>query len=1027
MDQRIIQKKLELLQGLATLTARPIEGWEYRTADYAAVNTYPYDQNWTPTVLPANFPAGKTAFLRARVTVPDEIECGDSYLVFGFNEMEGLLTINGKPYAGIDSQHMRAPLPPGATLELALEFMVVPSVYFDPAAATRHGVLSAATLTTVSREIEAFCYEVRFAWEAAQAVTEARRHALLAAAVEAALLAVDLTLPRPCLLAEVVQAREILREKLAAIHPDPEAGSLFAVGHSHIDTAWLWPTRETVRKCGRTFSTACRLMERYPNFYFTCSQPQLYQYAKEHYPDVYQEIQHWVRSGRWETAGAMWVEADCNITGGEALIRQMLYGIRFFQHEFGTRPRMVWLPDVFGYPASLPEIMAGCGIHYFYTYKLHWQAHNPFPAHLFRWRGLDGSEVLAHIVNHRWAYNNAIYPDHLVYGWQQYAQKAEYPELLLPFGHGDGGGGVSEEYLEFLQLASGQYPGLPAVRTGTAERYFDDVVAAAPTLPVWDGELYVETHRGTYTTQSAVKQANRHGELLLREAEIWGALAQATGAGTLFDAATLREAWQQLLLQQFHDILPGSSIGMVYTETLAALAEVQAQARYAADAQRAALLPLTTGDAQHTVCLTNACSWSRGDVASAVFPDASVPAGLLAPDGRTYPTQVIERHTGQATVLFPVGSLPALGYAVYTPSDLPTAPEAELIVTASRLENRFFRIELTLEGGIAGWYDKVHHREVLAPGEIGNDLLLLQDGPEHEDAWNIHETIDKRRYPFEGETQLTVQETGPVRGVLRVRRMHRASTLEQDIIIYAHQQRVDFVTRVDWQERQTVLKVAFPVAIRSTRATYEVQFGAYERPTHRNTSWEQQKFEVPAQRWVDLSEAGYGVSLLNDARYGCDVKEHVMRLTLLRSTIFPDPLADRGQHCFTYALLPHAGTWIEAAVTHRAGELNTPLLGRVGALPSTFPAVRSFVTLAGVPAVVETLKPAEDGDGLILRLYEPHGARGEVGVSLDLPVTQVLSCNHVEENTHEVAMDGNGFRCCIQPFQIQTFRLRVDR
>ncbi|HEY3417909.1 MAG TPA: alpha-mannosidase, partial [Armatimonadota bacterium] len=577
MDYRIIRKKLELLQQFATSATVPITDWQYRIADFPAVGSYQFDNDWTATTLPAHFPSGKTAFLRAQVHVPEDMPREDSYLAFSFDELEGLLSVNGVPYAGIDGNHQRVLLPPGDTLDLTLEFMSVPAIYAHPEVSARTGDLHGAALVTVNREIEALCYEARFAWEAAQVVTEPRRHALLEAAVEAALLAVDLTLPRPRLLAEVAQAREILREKLAAIHPDPEAGALFAVGHSHIDTAWLWPIRETVRKCARTFSTACRLMERYPDFYFNCSQPQHYQFTKAHYPELYQQIKHWVSTGRWETAGAMWVEADCNVAGGEALIRQMLYGIHFFQQEFGTRPRMLWLPDVFGYPSSLPEIMAGCGVRYFYTYKLHWQARNPFPDHLFRWRGLDGSEVLAHVVNHRGGYSNAPSPEHLVYGWQQYAQKAEYPEVLLPFGHGDGGGGVTEGQMEYLHLAQGQYPGLPALRTGTAEAYFDDVVAADPALPLWDGELYVETHRGTYTTQSEMKRANRQCELLLREAEIWGSLARATGASATFAASTLREAWDGLLLHQFHDILPGSSIGMVYPEALATLAQVQTQ------------------------------------------------------------------------------------------------------------------------------------------------------------------------------------------------------------------------------------------------------------------------------------------------------------------------------------------------------------------------------------------------------------------------------------------------------------------
>jgi alpha-mannosidase len=1021
MDSRIIEKKLELLQALAAERVLPITGWQARTADFLAPGDYRYDGDWADVALPGRFPAGKTVCLRATVTVPGDTPLADCYLVVACQAMEGLLSVDGVPYAGLDDNHRRVLVPRAGELALACEFIARPEVYFLPGVAGEAGTFLGASLTSVNRAVEALCHEVRFAWETAGVLTDVRRKAALAAAVEAALLAVELTLPRLRLLEEVAEARALLQHKIAAIHPDPEAGGIFAVGHTHIDTAWLWPLRETVRKCGRSFSTACRLMEQYPEFHFTCSQPQLYQYTKTHYPDIYRQIQHWVGTGRWETAGAMWVEADCNVTSGESLIRQMLYGIGFFQQEFGTRPRLCWLPDVFGYPASLPELLAGCGVHAFYTYKLHWQAHNPFPAHLFRWRGLDGSEVTAHVVNHLHAYNNDLRPELLYTGWELYANKTDYPEVIFPFGYGDGGGGVTETQMENYRLAAGQYPGLPAVRIGTAEEFFADVAAADPALPVWDGELYVETHRGTYTTQSAMKRANRQCEVALREAEFWGTLASVTGATQAFTAATLRAAWQDTLTLQFHDILPGSSIGMVYDEALPVLAGVHAQARQVAAAHCAALLP--AGEQTQTLCVFNSLSWSRGDVLTAVVPDPGGPFALADPEGNRHPVQVLDRRDGQLTIAFHPGYLSPCGYTVFRlEAPGPSAP-SPLTVSARRLENRFYLIELNDAGALTRLYDKEQQREVLAPGAVGNDLQLLQDGPEGEDAWNVHETIDKRRYPFEGETTITLLADGPMQGGVRVRRTHRDSTLEQDIILYAEGRRIDFVTRVDWQARQTMLKVAFPVAIRAKQATYEVQFGAYARPTHRNTSWEAQQFEVPGHRWVDLAETGYGVSLLNDSRYGFDVKEHVMRITLLRSPIFPDPEADRGRHEFTYSLLPHAGTWTEAEIVHRAWELNVPAHVTAGSLPSGTPAARSFLSMSGLPAIVETLKPAEDGRGLILRIYEPHGARGTVRVSLGVPVRQVIACNLVEEDEGVVELDGQRFQCELTPFQIRTFRV----
>ena len=1024
MDYRVVDKKLQILRELETEFSQPIKGWQLRTAENPATGEYKFDSSWQRSETPARFPAGKTVFLKTRITVPESVELADTYLSFGFEDLEGLISIDGEPYAGLDALHDRVPVPRTGALKVEIEFMSMPALWRAPELAARCSVFWGGDIRVINRKIEQLYYDVRFAWETAKVSTDPRRKPLLEAAIEAALLAVDLTLPRQRLLQEVGRAQKILRQQLAAIEPDPEAGGIYAVGHTHIDVAWLWPLRETVRKCGRTFSTACRLMERYPHFRFTCSQAQLYQYTKENYPALYSQIKKWVKSGRWETAGAMWVEADCNATSGESLVRQILHGLRFFDQEFGTRPRICWLPDVFGYPSSLPEILAGCGVEYFYTYKLHWQAQNPFPHSLFHWRGIDGTQVLAHVVNHLGAYNNVMDPEHLSIGWDRYSQKAEYPEVIFPFGAGDGGGGVSEELMEMLKRAEGQFPGLPAVRIGTAEGFFDEVAEAGPELPVWDGELYVETHRGTYTTQSAAKRANRQSELLLRDAEIFGSLALLTGKE--FPADSIGEAWKQTLLLQFHDILPGSSIDVVYAEATAEYARIRATAQQVAKESMAAIVPCPVSGQNDGVCVFNSLSWPRQDIFAAQIADREGQISLAGPDGTRYPAQVVSRREGEATILCRGDAVPPMGYALYSLSDQAADVEEELSVSPTRLENRFFRLTLNRQGGVTRLYDKINRRDILPRGTIGNDLQLFQDGPEREDAWNIHETSDKRRYPFEGQTTVQVIESGPVRGLVRVKRSHRSSCFEQDIALYSGSKRIDFITRVDWQERHTMLKVAFPLEIRSTRATYEVQFGAYERPTHRNTSWEQQKFEVPGQQWADLSEAGYGVSLLNDCRYGYDVKENVLRLTLLRSTIWPDPQADRGQHEFTYALLPHTGSWVEGETVRRAWELNVPARAFPVRLADGVDSSRSFISFAGTEAVLQTLKPAEDGRGLILRLYEPNGGRGDLSVSVGFPVREVLECNLVEEDAGEVALHKGVFRVAIRPFQIRTFRLLMD-
>jgi alpha-mannosidase len=1019
MDPRIIRMKLDLLRRRAIVRARPIASWQARLAEYLAPGEYRYESDWVPIEGESWWPAGKTIFLRTQVQTPVDVPLDSLYLTFDGEGLEGMLRIDGRPYAGVDAHHPRVPVPQMGELSLEAEFLAFPRVLCQPELAGERARLRQVRFEVVDREIEAAWYDLCFAWEAGEAIRDERRRQRILNALEEALLAIDLTLPFDCFRQEVSEARCLLRARLEQIAPDPEDGRLFLTGHSHIDTAWLWPLRETIRKCGRTFSTACRLLERYPHYHFSCSQPQLYAYTKEYFPTLYEEIKRWVRAGRWETTGGMWVEADCNISSGEALIRQILYGLRFFRQEFGTRPRVCWLPDVFGYPANLPQILQGCGLRFFYTNKLHWQARNPFPYHLFWWEGIDGTRVLAHIPRLKGYYNGHPRPDELLAAWENFQEKAVYDEVMFPFGYGDGGGGPTEEMLEYASRAE-RYPGLPVCRQGLEEKYFDRVSAAAPELPVWRGELYLETHRGTYTTQAAIKRANRKNELLLREAEIAGACAQWSGEAVNLEA--LRPAWEKLLLLQFHDILPGSSIGQVYAEAAQDHAWIERTARSARDA---ALDSIARRVPPADLLVFNSLSWPRRDIAQATIPAPTGPIELKDHTGRPISTQVIATVDGLAEIVFTPPEIPSVGYATFTVHPATAVPGTSLVITSERMENRFFVIELNQVGEIVRLWDKRHQREVIPPGQVANRLQLFQDGPEREAAWNVHATFERRQYPFEGEATVEVAETGPVRGAVRVVRHHRNSQIEQKIVIYDALPRIDFITRVDWQERQVMLKVAFPVEVLADQATFEIQFGAVSRPTHRNTSWDQEKFEVPAHRWADLSEAGYGVSLLNDCKYGYDVKGNVLRLTLLRGPEWPDPNADRGHHEFTYALWPHAGDWREGETVRRAWELNVPLVCRpIKRGEGSLPAVHSFFQVEG-PAILEAVKPAEDGDGWIVRLYEPHGGRGRVTVIVPGGLRDVITCNLVEEPEGPQPLAGDRFTFSICPFQIRTFRLQA--
>ncbi|MHB1293959.1 MAG: alpha-mannosidase [Anaerolineae bacterium] len=1025
MDERIIRMKLDTIRARVVLQRWPIDGWQTRIAAHLAPGEYAYESDWAETAPGSAFPATKTLFWRASAESPAGVPAASLFLEFDAEELEGLLAVNGVPFAGIDANHTRVRVPADAHL-LEGEFMCVSSALYRPEMLRRRAVLHGVSFCQVDAATSAAYYDLWLAFEAGRNTHDERRRQLLHAALERALLAIDLTAEQDAFADAVSGARKRLAADIAAIAPDPEAGKVFLTGHSHIDTAWLWPLRETVRKCGRTFSTACRLMERYPDYHFSCSQPQLYVYAKEHYPQVYEEVKKWVATGRWECTGGMWVEPDCNVPSGESLVRQMLHGIAFFQREFGVRPRTCWLPDVFGYPAALPQILKGCGIDYFMTAKLHWQARDPFPTHLFWWQSLDGSRVLAHIPKLKAYYNGWPNPEQLMFAWDHFAEKGRYDEVILPFGFGDGGGGPTEEMLE-IAARSESYPGLPACRQGAEEDYFRTVDDKAPDLPLWDGELYLETHRGTYTTQAAIKKANRKNELLLRDAEALGVFANALGAGV--DLQPLHRAWQSVLLLQFHDILPGSSIGEVYREALIEHAEVEATARAVRDAAAQALAGRI--DRPADLVAINTLSWERGDMATAWIPVPQAPVELVQADGHVLPTQVIAERNGQAEIAFAPASIPALGLTTFQVRPVSLTQHHSLSASTRAMENRFFRLEFDAEGLITRLFDKRHSREVIPAGQPANRLQLFQDGPEREAAWNVHTTFDQREYAWDAGAMLQVVESGPVRASVRITRSYRQSQVVQDVILYDKVPRIDFVTEVEWQERQVMLKAAFPLEIRATRATYEVQYGAVERPTHHNTSWDQEKFEVSAQRWADLSEPGYGVSLLNDCKYGHDTVANVLRLTLLRGTEFPDPDADRGHHAFTYSLYPHAGDWHTGETVRRGWELNVPILCVPGgAAAGDLASVHSFVTLSG-PAVVDTIKPAEDGQGWILRLYEPHGARGPVQVSTSLAISQVEETNLMEEPIAPVVLaepgangQGASFGLTMMPFQVRTFRLR---
>lgn len=814
------------------------------------------------------------------------------------------------------------------------------------------------------------------------------------------------------------KAQRFLRKELKAFATSEGMGSLTLAGHAHIDTAWLWPLRETQRKCSRTFSTILRLMERYPEFHFSCSQPVQYTWMKEHYPTIFEGIKKRVKEGRWELCGAPWVEPDHNMPSGEALIRQYLYGNRWFDREFGQRSRVAWVPDSFGYPYQLPQIMKMCQLSSFITTKIDWSQYTKFPYSMFMWEGADGTRIPA--VMPPLNYNGNPTPADCREQWNRFQQKERVDELPFPFGYGDGGGGPTAGQIETGRRLE-NLAGVPKCTFGRLEDCVERMVKKTDRnkLPVWNGELYLEYHRACQTSQARTKQNNRLSELLLRNAELFNSLAHLHG-GT-YDNDNLYAAWLTVLTYQFHDILPGSSLTEVYTQGEQDYAEAR---EHIVAADKQALVHLikkidTAGEGTPLVVF-NTTPWVRTEAATVPVELPNEPFSVLDPRGEVVPHQRLDDET----LLFEARDVPPMGWAVYRLARRREEAQAGMLeVTQTRLENEYLRVQLDKNGQLTSVYDKFEDREVLAPGARGNVFQLFDDRPHLHDAWDTDFNFEETMWEFEPAESVEVVEKGPVRVAVRVVRKTKRSTLQQDIVLYAHSPRIDFMTKVDWHEKQTLFKVAFPVDVRSTRATYEIQYGAIERPTHSNRDADRAQFEVAAQRWADLSEGDYGVSLLNDCKYSYDVRGNTLRLSLMRSPIDPDPQADEGEHTFTYSLYPHAYDWRNGTVT-QAYELNVPLITvESPPIKGALPPVYSFVSVDSEHVVLDTVKKHEDSAALILRLYESHGQRGDCTLTFAQKPTKVTECDGMEENDTPVKFTGNAFTIYVTPYQVRTFKV----
>jgi alpha-mannosidase len=1020
----------------------------------------------------------KVAWFRCKVTIPEEF-IGKQIAFKGIigprdgggSTAETLLYINGIPVQGIDIWHEEAFLDP-ALYEGSSEIQIALKCWSGVLSVPKVRVFKEAQLVVIDPQVDKFYYTIDTLVKCVNLLEESdlRRIRLTKLLIDTFQLVDFLNYKKASYFTSIqtalnyVQTGLVEYEKLEELKP-----TVTGVGHSHIDMGWLWRYSATREKASRTFSTVLNLMRIFPEYRYMHSSPQLYKFIKEDYPEIFQQVKDRIRDGQWEITGGMWVESDTNLPNGESLVRQFLFGKRYMKSEFGQDSKLLWLPDVFGYSGALPQIMKKSEIDYFMTTKISWNQYNVFPHDTFRWKGIDGSEIFTHFIttpeDGSWfyTYNGKMEPEEVTGIWENYKDKDKNEELLLAFGWGDGGGGPTKDMLERARVMK-NIPGIPKVQIDTTENYFKRIYDKVnyKDLGVWDGELYFEMHRGTYTSQAYTKRANRKSENLLHDIEFLSVLADTLQKEQRYPQQEINDIWEKVLLNQFHDVLPGSSIRQVYEDCKEIYQNIEEQGKHLLT-EAVSRISSTCSEGQESILVFNTIGWPRKDILFMPYSkEITDTTNFVTAEGVS-----VKKQTTKEGVLLFVKEIPAYGFTkillsnqtemiqgekqlegkqseeiqtekIQTekiqlekiqPEEIqPEASQSDdnqlvVIVETNYLENQFYTISLNDNGEIVSLLDKRANRQICC-GKPMNTLCAFEDKPLRFDAWDIDIFYKEKPYGPMELMKSEVIEAGPVRGTLRLTWKFNESRIEQDMIIYQDKDRIDFKTHVFWQEEQVLLKAFFPVDIHATDATYDIQFGNIKRPTHTNTEWDFAQFEVCAHKWVDLSEGNYGVSLLNDCKYGHDIHENVIGITLIKSAISPDETADRGEHHFTYSLYPHRGGWRESDVQQAAMELNLPLQATpVSNLPVTTNSF-GFIKLACDHIVLDTIKKAEDENASIIRLYEYKDQKEQsVTMTFGLPVSRVVETNLMEKELGEVPVMDGQIVFDIAGYEIKTYKV----
>lgn len=976
--------------------------------DYKTDNVFPDAARFTPYTWGDAWGSGidSHAWFHLPVTVPEDMRSDSTLELCIHTNLSGwdadnpqfLVYVDGVMRQGCDTNHRDLALGGGKD-----SYDVYIYAYTGPRIASAHFM---PYLRTVNEDVRQLFYDINVPRLALESLgTNTHEYMEILTTLSMALRKLNVLEPRgEEFHRSVREASDYLKANLYDRAKDSET-AVICIGHTHIDVAWLWTLRQTREKAQRSFATVIELMKRFPEYKFMSSQAYLYKAVKEEAPELYEEIKKMIKAGRWEVEGAMWVEADCNLTSGESLVRQVMYGKNFFRDEFGVESRVLWLPDVFGYSAAMPQILKKSGVDWFVTSKISWNDVNVMPYDLFRWEGIDGTPINSYFLTAQdkghgdgftkgTTYVASTRPQMIAGSYNRFQQKELTRESMVTFGYGDGGGGPTDDMLWMARRQQKGIPGLPKAKiefAGDMLKRLEKQIDGNPRLPSWRGELYLEFHRGTYTSNARNKKNNRDCEFLMLDSEF---LAEAAGAltGFAFPKKALHECWETVLVNQFHDIIPGSSIREVYEQCDIDYANIRKVTDGIRSGARNSIVS-KIGTAKKYVVFNPHSFEGRGYVdvdGNAVFVDNIPPKGYRALDLEP------EREDVKVNI-DPSGA----GGTVETP---------------------YYSCVFDENWEIASLFDKAEGREVLS-GK-GNQLRIFEDYPDQYDAWEIQEFSGYKYYPLTGFESAGAVERGGKAGV-RITRRHGESTVTQTVWFYGRDPRIDFETEADWDSVHRILRAAFPVDINSDKASFEIQFGTIERPTHKNTSWDQQKFETCAHKFADLSEGGYGVSLLNNCKYGYDVHEGVMQLTLIKRPTYPNEVADKGLHSFTYSLLPHKGDLGSSDTVREAYYLNFPMYAvkkenAGGDLPEEWSLIRSDPD----NIVIETVKEAEYSDDMIVRGYESKNRRGNARFTLGFKAKEVWTADLSENKLEKLELTGgNTFSVPYRPFEILTFRI----